>query len=419
MKRPTNRIAIIGAGVSGLTAGRLLLNTHSVTLFESMDAPGGLIRCREVNGNLFHTCGGHVFNTKIEKVRSWFESQFDVHNEFHHIDRNAVIAFNEARVPYPIENHLYYLPQDMQASILRELLRLDKALQPTNFEEFLLNHFGKTLYERYFKPYNEKIWHADLSSIALDWLEGKLPSPTTEEILLNNINHSLEKSFVHASFWYPKRGGSQFLANRLADGLDIRYNTPIQQLNRTDQGKWNINGECFDSVFFCGNIKDLPALLPHDLLTDNEREAISALAYHGTTTVLCEIEKNPFTWIYLPQPEYSCHRIICTGNLSPTNNATGRMTATVEFTDAIAQEAILENLSKAPFSLSYIAHVYHEYTYPIQTKDTRALVAHLKDKLRSQGIYLSGRFANWEYYNMDVAMNAAMKECEIFETTEA
>ena len=81
--------------------------------------------------------------------------------------------------------------------------------------------------------------------------------PTLEEIIYNNFNHIEEKQFVHSSFFYPKKEGSQFLANRLAEGLNVRYNVNVTRIEKTED-KWLINGEECDKVIFCGNIKDLP-----------------------------------------------------------------------------------------------------------------------------------------------------------------
>ena len=36
------------------------------------------------------------------------------------------------------------------------------------------------------------------------------------------------------------------------------------------------------------------------------------------------------------------------------------------------------------------------------------MILDLKDALSPYGFYFTGRFADWEYYNMDVAMGAAM-----------
>ena len=108
----------------------------------------------------------------------------------------------------------------------------DTKGEPTNFAEFLYFRFGAMLYREFFQPYNEKIWKRDLTTVPLSWLEGKLPMPTLKEILYNNFIHLEEKNFVHSTFVYPRYGGSQFLANKLAEELDIRYNTQVVSLEK-------------------------------------------------------------------------------------------------------------------------------------------------------------------------------------------
>lgn len=408
-----DEVAIIGAGVSGLTVARLLANRYHVIVFEKEDRPGGLIRCNLVDGSLFHTCGGHVFNSKRHDVQDWFWAQFSREEEFIKTDRNSVVFMNEGRkVPYPIEDHMYCFDTDTQRRFVDDLVKLARKdyPEPRSFEDFLRSRFGDTLYELYFKPYNEKIWRCDLKQIPLSWLEGKLPMPTIAEIIFNNINHIEETSFVHSSFWYSKQGGSQIIADRLSEGLDIRFNAEIDSVE-LKEGKWMINGVSFDKVVYCGNIKDMARLL-NGHIDDCEMKSISELEYHGTTTVFCEIDKNPYTWIYLPSKEYESHRIICTGNLSKANNgdsvADNRITATIEFTDEISKAEIMSNLTRIPLNPKYLDHRYNKFSYPIQDANTRMTIKSLKTKLAPLGFYFTGRFADWEYYNMDMAMGAAM-----------
>lgn len=409
------RIAIIGAGVSGLTVANMLKDRYVVTVYEKAATPGGLIRCERVGGSLFHTCGGHVFNTKLPEVAQWFGERFNLDSDFRKTDRNSVVQLEQAIVPYPIENHVYMLDAETQRRFISDCLAIAVGTQaePTDFEAFLRGRFGDTLYNLYFKPYNEKVWRCDLRQVSLAWLEGKLPMPTVQEMLYNNFNHVEERQFVHSSFWYERQGGSQFIADTLAKGLDIRYNADITSLTFVS-GKWHIGGEEYDRVIWCGNIKDLPSCL-HGVNLDAYAADIAALPYHGTTTVFCEIDANPYSWIYLPSDRYACHRIICTGNFAPSNNAytisQGRITATIEFTDAISQADILANLQRMPFHPTYITHRFHPYTYPIQTASTRQMISSLKQELAKSDLYFTGRFADWEYYNMDVAMAAAMTTC--------
>ena len=407
------RLAVIGAGISGLSTAHLLKDRYDVTIFEKESTPGGLIRCRRVEGGLFHTCGGHIFNSKRQDVLDWFWSRFNREEEFSKADRNSVVFMADGRhIPYPIENHMYLFDNETQKSFIDDLIDIarNKGYEPSNFEEFLRHRFGETLYNIYFKPYNEKVWRRSLKNVPLSWLEGKLPMPTVQEMIFNNINQVKEKSFVHATFWYEKINGSQYIADRLSEGLNIRYNSDIATITK-EGNTWDINGEKFDSIVFCGNIKQLPTLLKGvDISAYSER--IDALEYHGTTSVFCRIESNRYSWIYLPDDKYDSHRIICTGNFAESNNAPGTMTATVEFTDEVSKDEILQQLERIPMNPQYIDHQYNKYTYPIQDTDTRSMIVSLKEELSINNFFFTGRFADWEYYNMDVAIGAAMDLCK-------
>lgn len=88
---------------------------------------------------------------------------------------------------------------------------------------------------------------------------------------------------------------------------------------------------------------------------------------------------------------YEAHRIICTGNFADSNRTCNKMTATIEFTDYISKEDIMDNLKKVPYSPHYLTHHYEKFTYPIQQASTRNMITSLKEILETQGIYLLGR----------------------------
>ncbi len=423
------KVAIVGAGVSGLTAAHFLRDKYEVVVFEKEAQAGGLVKCRRVNGNLFHTCGGHVFNSKRQDVLDWFWSKFVCEEEFSKADRNSCVfmdSLNESgqeqfKVPYPIENHIYLFDEKIQNKFYEDLDEIDKVkglnakfTDYKNFGDFLRWRFGKTLYHLYFQPYNEKVWRRDLTTVPMSWMEGKLPMPTTQEMRDNNANKVEEKAFVHANFWYEKINGSQYIADRLAEGLDIKYNVAINKLSFW-AGKWRIAGELFDKVVFCGNVKDMVRIM-EGVDVGKYQQEVANLEYHGTTAVFCEIDRNPYSWIYLPSCNHESHRIICTGNFADSNNdivslPENRITATIEFTDKIGKEDILDNLKRIPLHPKYLDHEYNKYTYPIQDANTRTMIMELKSKLAEMGFYFTGRFADWEYYNMDIAMGAAMDLC--------
>ncbi len=419
------RYVVIGAGVSGMaTANFLQEKGYEVIVYERDSRPGGLIKCRRVNGSLFHTCGGHVFNSKRQDVLDWFWSKFTKEDEFTKTDRNSCVfmdkngtSLEHNDIPYPIENHMYLFDETTQKAFYEDLEEIDKVkglnakfTDYDSFGDFLRWRFGKTLYDLYFKPYNEKVWRRDLTTVPMSWMEGKLPMPTTQEMRDNNANKVEEKAFVHSTFWYEKMDGSQYIADKLAAGINIKYNADIDKILCNGE-KWIVCGEAFDKVIYCGNIKDMIQII-RGVDVDSFKDPVDALECHGTTAVFCEIDANPYSWIYQPSRKHESHRIICTGNFSKTNNDSSvpenRITATIEFTDEICKEDIIENLKRIPLNPKYIDHMYNKYTYPIQDVNTRTMIKELKNVLSSSGFFFTGRFADWEYYNMDVAIGAAM-----------
>lgn len=90
-----------------------------------------------------------------------------------------------------------------------------------------------------------------------------------------------------------------------------------------------------------------------------------------------------------------------------------RITGTVEFTDEISVKDIVSNLERMPLHPRYITHKYNKYTYPIRNAKTRELIQKIKAELAPKGFFFTGRFADWEYYNMDVSIKAAMKTLDV------
>ncbi|HEU5081157.1 MAG TPA: FAD-dependent oxidoreductase [Opitutaceae bacterium] len=406
-------IAVIGGGISGVSIARLLQGYAHVTVFEKNPRIGGLIACEDLPTGLYHKLGGHVFNTKSQQVSHWFWQHFDRENEFHYLIRNAQILIDQAYINYPIENNIYQLPEALCGNIIGELLagagRNDSATASKNLGEFFLKTFGKTLCETYFFPYNEKIWRCDLSEIALDWLEGKLPMPKLPEILSSNILRKPESAMVHARFYYPKKGGSQFVIDRLAEGLNLRCNTPVTSLKQTVDGLWQVNDEAcrYDHVVYCGDVRQIDSLLGEVIPLSNPA-SIKSLRTRGITNVFCECDRTDISWLYLPGREFKANRIIYTGGFSSQNNFGDRMTCVVEFLHGESMDNIQNDIARLPGNLAMqsINHVRDAYIIP--QADTRQRINELKQNFSSRHLHLLGRFAEWEYYNIDKCIESAI-----------
>lgn len=404
------KIAVIGSGIAGLSVAKMLQNKgHEVTVFEKNSFHGGLVHCTVEDGILFHRVGGHVFNTKIKEVAEWFWS-FYKEDEFVKAKRNAKIWIDNKLVGYPIENYIFQLQKEKANEIVTDLLLSNKLdVVADNFADFLYSKFGKTLCDYYFKPYNYKIWKTDLSKIPLPWLDGKLPMPDVHSIIMNNIFKKEDDSMVHSYFFYPASGGSSFIADRIAEGLDIRYNSEILNIAKSDD-KWIVLNQLFDDVIYTGDVRKIQDIIH----IDDERYLnytlkTKQLLSNGTSNALCYIDASDLSWLYLPEANTESHRIIYTGNFSSNNNLkNNKTTCTVEFSGIVSIEQMKAELSKLPFNIEPIAFNQEPNSYVIQGNETRNEIAQLKEFLSINNVYLLGRFAEWEYYNMDKAIEAAM-----------
>ncbi|WP_184542686.1 protoporphyrinogen/coproporphyrinogen oxidase [Mucilaginibacter sp. FT3.2] len=407
------KIGVIGSGISGLSIANLLKENHDVVVFEKQKKLGGLIKCERVNDCLFHKVGGHVFNSKNKIVFNWFWSHFDKDKEFVQAKRNAKVFFNNNIIGYPIENYIYLFNKELIKDIVSELLELQTKpkISPfdyDNFEDFLKGNFGNTLYQVYFKPYNHKIWRTDLNTVSMKWLDGKLPMPNIEEIIQNNITRAEEDNMVHSTFYYPKEGGSQFIVDRLTAGLTILNDLDISTIDKVDE-KLVIEGREFDKLIFCGDIRKIPAYCKQILVESGvDVNYLENLRSNGTSNLFCETDENDISWMYIPEDFTKAHRIIYTGNFSDTNNrGSSKKTCVVEFSGKVEYDVMVNEIKKLPGNLSPLSYNYEPNSYVIQDHRTRTEISAAKRALKAKGIFLLGRFAEWEYYNMDKAMEAA------------
>ncbi|MEI8054285.1 MAG: hypothetical protein WCH52_11155 [Bacteroidota bacterium] len=289
--------------------------------------------------------------------------------------------------------------------------------QHNNFEDFLRNNFGETLCKQYFIPYNQKIWNRDLKSIPLEWLDGKLPMISPSEIIEKNIFQDSD-NMVHSNFYYPKRGGSQFIIDRLSKNLTT-LNEEVINIHLQDN-LFIINDVHKDNHFivYTGDIRQLPDILSESTckqigMTDEICIELKSLDSNGTTTMLCECEKTDYSWVYLPGLDTKIHRIIMTGNFSPNNSApdlsSNRTTCTVEYSGYLSELNMRSEIKKLPFDMKPVAYNYCQNSYIIHDSKTISLIRKTTRTLARHGIFCCGRFAEWEYYNMDAAISSAFR----------
>jgi uncharacterized protein len=297
------KIAIIGSGVSGLTAAYLLSKNHQVTVFEKNDRIGGHTATVDVMkaGESFSIDTGFiVFNDKtypnflalLEEIgisKQATEMSFSVHNchtgmEYNGHNLNTLFA----------QRRNLFRPKFWR--LVKDILRFNKLCkarfeQKSYIEGYTLgafltdNHFSDYFSEHYILPMGAAIWSSSLSQM--------------EDVEFTFFvqffhNHGL-LNIADRPQWYVIPQGSRSYLAPLCEPFekDIKLSVDIAGITRSN-GKVQVHftgraSEIFDDVVVACHSDEALALL--DDASENEREVLAAMPYSANSVVL-HTDKN-------------------------------------------------------------------------------------------------------------------------------
>ncbi|WP_324778940.1 protoporphyrinogen/coproporphyrinogen oxidase [Thiobacillus sedimenti] len=398
------RIGIIGAGVSGLAAGRMLARHHEVEIYERNEFIGGIAAARMVDGVPYHVTGGHCLNSKNSKVMEFVHQVLPKKN-WHPVERIAKISFRGHLIDYPIEFSMRQIAEfdrELAFRMTRDFLSTSDR-PAANLEEWFRIKFGDSLAEEYFIPYNAKIWGRHPSMMSPDWVDGKLPQPNKQNFF-NGLISSEKDEMPHAYFYYPEANTQNAFLDAMAEGLEIFRGYEVSQLEKAPGGGWRVNGDRrVDAIISTAPLNLIPFLIadsPSDV-----KAAAGLLRYNKVSNVLWESEEVEATWTYFPESSTVFHRHIHIGNfLRP------RLGYTI--TEAVGDQPreLLEAEGKQ-FGYLKRAVDFHvsDHAYVVFDENYSESVKKIKAYLTNVGIHTLGRFGEWEYYNMDICIEKAMQ----------
>ena len=337
MNQERQRIAVIGAGVSGLTAAWLLADKHDVHLFEAGDYAGGHTNTEQVE------VGGRTWpvNTGFIVFNDWTYPNFiklmdrlgvasEVSNMSFSVDCHASgLQYNGTSLNtlFAQRRNLFNLKF---LKMIREILRFNKetradlAAGTIPDGETLGEYLNRNGYSRYFRnyyivPMGAAIWSA--SEIVLEQFPIRF--------FLQFFNNHGMLSVDDRPTWRVISGGSATYVNRMMDKLGERthLNSPVTSVKRDEEGVTLVaNGQehRFDQVIFGCHSDQALAML--DDATDDERSILGAIAYQKNDVVLhtdaSVLPSNRLAWAawnYMI-PEHSTQPVSVTYNMNVLQN---------------------------------------------------------------------------------------------------
>lgn len=322
------KIGIIGAGPAGLTAAYLLTkNQHEVIVFESdANFVGGISRTEKYKGYLFDI-GGHRFFSKSPEVNEFWQEILGP--ELLECKRSSKIYYNHTFFTYPLVLSEVFWKLGPVTS-LRCFLSYCKAKlfpvkNPVSFEDWVVNNFGRLLFEIFFKSYTEKVWGIPTSKISADWAAQRIKGLSIRTIISSFLKKNNKDKIIKTlidSFHYPRLGPGQMWEvcahKAIKMGARIQMNANVCGLHyHTGNYTWSValsdgtTHEGFDHIISSAPIYDLiPAITPS--VNASALQAAKGLGYRDFITVVLMLkETTAFTenWIYIHEPSVKVGRI--------------------------------------------------------------------------------------------------------------
>jgi UDP-galactopyranose mutase len=450
------RNLIVGGGPAGLSAA-LHLDDPDFILAEKHSRTGGLCRSIIEEGFTFDYAG-HIFFTNDKYVDGLFRDVLK--DNFHEQLRESWVYLYGDYQRYPFQANLFGLPPAVvkecllgviEASRTTAPLRLNgngdgAAKPPANFLEWSYRTFGAGITNHFMKPYNRKVWGIDPEKMSSDWIEGRVLTPTLDEVIEGALHRGRPDMGPNARFGYPTRGGCEAFVAGLAGRVGARGGsiTPNRTLVKVDPKRRRAtfrieDGEAtaryetigYETLYPSVPLPDLIAAI--DAAPEAVRRAAGSLPSTAVVCVNLGINREKVTekhWIYYPegQEKYIFQRIFVQSNASPFNAPPGHSALTFEISHSPSKplpvrgkralvDACVSGLKQTDLWREGDEVVFEQvlgmpHAYIPFTPERTGHLAIINDYLHSEGIYPIGRFGEWKYLNQDGAILSSKRVVE-------
>ena len=291
------KIAIIGTGISGLTAAYILNKIHRITVFEKNDYIGGHTHTHSINtgeANINVDSGFIVYNENTypnfiklldqlnverQKTTMGFSVKSDSDNfEYSGSSLNAMFS-QRSNLFRPLFYKMItdiikfnkYANNDLHT--LSEKMTLSEYLSNKKFSKSFINH--------YIVPMGAAIWSTKADSI--------LNIPAFFFIRFFK-NHGLLQIFNRPDWWVIKGGSNQYVKKLIKPfQTQIRINSPITKIRRTDSQVFVSTGcnnteEVFDKVIIATHSNQALKMLSDP--TKSEEEILKSIQFQNNKAIL-------------------------------------------------------------------------------------------------------------------------------------
>lgn len=426
------KVIILGTGITGLVSAYYFSQNKDfeVTLIEKESFIGGTARGFE-HKDFILDYGPHKLYTELPGIMDEIKKVVPL---LKIKKKNSIYLKNNSfDFPLQISQIATKIPFTAFSAGIDIFTKSFKKLNDDSYENFLINRFGKTMYELSFKDYAKKVWGTNPQDLDKELAIRRVAISGIFE-LIKGILFKDTKNISAEYFYYPPKGIKQLLDN-LAEkikqnGGKILLNTKISEIkinenkiefvkikNRKIKPDYFISTAYLDTVVKVINDKNK---------TKELEDSAENLNYHGINIIYFVINKPRVLkdcWMFFPEAKFLFHRISEQKAFSPELGPKDKTVLMVETT----KDASKNNIQKIIFQLEKVGILkkeeidYHfvkssDRTYPVYTKGFQKNLIPVINYLENiKGFYTIGRPGLFNYNNMDQCWDMAKKTVEHIE----
>jgi protoporphyrinogen oxidase/GT2 family glycosyltransferase len=415
------KVAILGAGVAGLSSGWLLKQRGiEFRVFEKQSYVGGLARSFTWNG----------FNCDFAAHRLFTTNENVLHELLklvpmgRHVRRSKIhLRGHWLRDPLDVLELSTHLPISEQLKILMAYLFRPKNLPEDSFESYVLKRYGKGLYRYFFKPYTEKLFGIPGDAISVLWARQKvrLANP------LDSLHENTKNKFQY--FYYPIQNGygaitdalyadiqEQVTCNVTVKGIET-ISDRITAIQYEQDGK--LIREEFDAVISTLPLTITGRLLGFQFLLNYKK--VEAVYLHINRQLLSD-----YHWIYFIDDSIAINRLVEFKNMSAFGTPAATTVVCAEVTqehdqlvEKVIQDLVNAGLLQSNEVLDSLV-VREEFAYPVYDRTYDTVLQSAQEKLgHYKNLFTIGRAAEFWHREVDDNFAAAIERIpEIIKSLE-
>lgn len=402
---------ILGSGITGISAGYHLEKAgEKVVIYEKDNDWGGLCGNFTIDGFRFDKFV-HFSFASDEYVVNQFKNSVDL---YEHVPFPSNY-YNGTWLRHPAQNNLAPLSTDEKVEIIsgfvnRTIKPIDKI---ENYEDWLRVQYGDYFAENFPFRYTRKYWGLEPKELETKWVGQRMYTPDIKQVLRGAFETQDECFYYAKVMKYPKKGGFRSILNKSREGLDIRFNKEVVEINSDEKFVRFKDGTKAEYTRLISTLP-LPEIVkmisncPQDVLNYADK-------LHNTCGYMVSLGFNKpdiakYLWFYIYDEDILAARIYSPNLKSPDNVPEGCSSLQAEiFFDCKAQipnkETVLSNtieklekmgiFKKDELVVTDIR--FEKYANITFDKDIYKNRDFVLDYLKKIGIESIGRFGRWEY----------------------